>query len=144
MLARAATACMVTAWSICKLHHFQIHYHAHSKKFESAEKLLQSEVCSNSNLRMELREFDQCETAETFVQIHPWTRAVYSLAEEMHLCGNDRCAIFYMDITDRLPYIFALLCMLLALIIIKLAKDYKHGVFEHSISKFALPHHKID
>ena len=144
MLARAATACMVTAWSISKLHHFQIYYHSHSKKYASAMTLLESEVCSNSNLRMELRDFDQCDAAEAFVQISPIHRGIYSLAEEMHVCGNDRCAIFYMDITDRLPYIFSFLCLLVLLIIFKLAKDYKYGMVEKTYSKYTLPHHKLD
>ena len=144
MLVRAATTCMVVAWVVSKLHHFQLHYHAHWNKWHSAQLLLDSDVCSNASVRMALRDFDQCDDAELFVHIHPFNRAVYSLAEEMHVCGNNRCAIFYMDVTDRLPYIFSLVFLFLVLVILKLAKDYKNGLYERRIAQFHLPHHKTD
>jgi hypothetical protein len=142
MLVRAASMCMAAAWVISKLHHFQLHWHAHSNTWASARLLLDSEVCTRANLRMELREFDNCEKAEAFIRISPFNRAVYSLAEEMHVCGNDRCAILYMDITDRLPYIFGLLAVLLILVMYKLARDYKYGLLVAQCDTLRLPHHK--
>ncbi len=93
---------------------------------------------------MELKDFDNCDAAETFVRISPFSRAVYSLAEEMHICGNDRCAILYMDITDRLPYIFTLMALLLVLVVFKVARDYKYNQLMEQCQTLQLPHHKLD
>ena len=144
MLARAATTCMLVAWCISKMHHFQVHWHAHSTKWKAAHLLLDSEGCTRSHLRMELKDFDNCDAAETFVRISPFSRAVYSLAEEMHICGNDRCAILYMDITDRLPYIFTLITLLLVLVVFKVARDYKYNQLMEQCRTLQLPHHKLD
>ena len=142
-LARAATTLMLTAWCISKMHHFQLHWHAHSSKWHAAHLLLDSEVCTRPNLRMELRDFDNCDAAETFVRISPFSRAVYSLAEEMHICGNNRCAILYMDITDRLPYVFTLMFVLCVLVIIKFTRDQRHRQLLKRYQQLSLPHHKI-
>lgn len=135
---------MVVAWAVSKLHHFRVYWHAHSKKWNAASLLLQSDVCTMANIRMELGEFDNCEEAMLYTQINPFGRAVYSLAEELHVCGNDRCAILYMDITDRLPYIFALTVSLSILILYKCAKDYRYQALYSQCMKMQLPHHKSD
>lgn len=135
---------MAGAWTVSKLHHFQLYWHEHSHKWASATLLLSSDVCTQPQLRMNLRDFDQCGEAEVFTRISPLSRAVYSLAEEMHVCGNDRCAILYMDITDRLPYIFACTMLLGIMVLYKLARDYKHGVLYQQYSQLRLPHHKTD
>lgn len=144
MLVRTITTIMAVAWTISKLHHFQLHWHTHSHKWASAQLLLNSEVCTQAQLRMHLREFDQCGEAESFTRISPFSRAVYSLAEEMHVCGNDRCAILYMDITDRLPYIFACVILLITMVLYKLARDYRYGVLCQQYRQLRLPHHKTD
>jgi len=91
---------------------------------------------------MSLREYDNCGIAEAFVRLSPLNRAVYSLAEEMHVCGENRCAILYMDITDRLPYIFVCVCMLLFLIFYKCTRDYRHSSAMQECALMRLPHHK--
>ena len=87
MIGRAASMAMASAWAISKLHHFRMYWHAHSHKYRSAELLLQSEVCTKPRLRMELRDYDQCDNALSFTRIAPFSRAVYSLAEEVHICA---------------------------------------------------------
>ena len=141
MIARAASVLMIAAWTISKLHHFQVHWHTHTRKWEAAQLLLESEVCTRPHLRMNLREFDNCAAAEDYIRIKPFSRAVYSIAEEMHICGNDRCAILYMDITDRLPYIFTLLIMLMVLLSYKLARDYRHSTLIEQSRAMHLPRH---
>jgi len=142
MLARAATCLIVGAWCISKAHHFQLHWHAHSKSYTAAELLLDSEVCTRAHLRMNLREFDNCDGAELFVGVSPLNRAVYSLAEEMHVCGENRCAVLYMDITDRLPYIFGCVCVLLTLMFYKCTRDYRHIAATQQCAQMRLPHHE--
>ena len=92
---------------------------------------------------MNLREFDNCASAEEFIRITPFSRSVYSLAEEMHVCGNDRCAILYMDITDRLPYIFGLVVLLMVLLTYKFARDYRHSALLEQSKSMHLPRHYL-
>lgn len=141
MFARAITTLMLSAWTVTKLHHFQLHYIEHGKSYAAAQLLLDSEVCVRAHLRMSLREFDNCDTAEQFVRVSPLNRAVYSLAEEMHVCGQNRCAILYMDITDRLSYIFACVALLLALMCLKLGRDYKRQSIVEQSEVLRLPQH---
>ena len=144
MFVRGASVLMVVAWSVSKIHHFQLYWHKHSKSYAAAELLLDSEVCTRPHLRMGLREFDNCSSAEAFVGISPLNRAVYSLAEEMHVCGNNRCAILYMDITDRLPYIFVSVIILVALIVYKCGRDYRRHSAARQSDLMQLPHHKAE
>ena len=144
MFVRGATVLMVVAWSVSKVHHFQLHWHRHSQSYAAAELLLDSEVCTRPHLRMGLREFDNCSSAEAFVLMSPLIRAVYSLAEEMHVCGNNRCAILYMDITDRLPYIFVSVVILIALIVYKCGRDYRRHSAAAQSDMMQLPHHKAE
>ena len=142
MLVRAASVCMVVACVLSKMHHFQAYWHVHSQKWEAAHLLLESEVCTRPHLRMGLRDFDNCAAAESFVCIRPFSRAVYSLAEDMHVCGNERCAILYMDITDRLPYIFALLLMLVIMLACKFARDCRYNTLLEQSNALQLPQHR--
>ena len=91
---------------------------------------------------MNLREYDNCDAAELFVRLSPFNRAVYSLAEEVHVCGENRCAVLYMDITDRLPYIFVCVCVLLMLLLYKCTRDYRHQTATEQCALICLPHHK--
>ena len=142
MLVRAASICMAVAWVFSKMLHFHAYWHMHGQKWAAAQLLLDSEVCTRPHLRMGLREFDNCAAAESFVCISPFSRAIYSLAEDMHVCGNDRCAILYMDITDRLPYIFALVLLLIVLLTYKFARDYRHSALIAQSRALHLPQHR--
>lgn len=113
----------------------------HSQKWTAAQLLLHSEVCTKPHLRMGLREFDNCAAAESVVCIAPFSRAMYSLAEDLHVCGNDRCAILYLDITDRLPYIFALLLLFIVLLTYKFARDCRYNALIAQSRALHLPRH---
>jgi len=142
MIARAATCLIIVAWSVSKVYHFQLHWYRHDQSYTAARLLLDSEVCTRAHLRMSLREYDNCDTADAFVRLSPLTRAIYSLAEEMHICGENRCAILYMDITDRLPYIFVLVWLLLMLLFYKCTRDFRHNNVVRECAMLQLPHHK--
>ena len=130
---------------ISKMHHFRAYWHMHGQKWTAAQLLLDSEVCTRPKLRMGNREFDNCASAESFVCMSPFSRAMYSLAEDMHVCVNDRCAILYMDITDRLPYIFALVMLLFVLVAYKFARDCRHSALVEQSRALHLPRHsKLD
>ena len=139
MIVKAASACMLAAFLVSKLHNLTEHYHQHSRKNKAAHALLASDICTRAHLRMEIGAFNNCNEAQSYADLTPMQRAIYSLAEEMHVCGNDRCAILYIDITERLPYMFVLIVMVLALVTLKLARDYRHDRLENRCSMFSLP-----
>ena len=139
MLVRAASASMIVAFLCSKIHNFFEYMHSYNRKWKSAKTLLESEVCQEAQLRMSIGEFDNCHNAELFTAISPVYRAVYSVAEEIHLCGNNRCAILYMDITDRISYIFVIVMIVLMLIVLKLSRDCKYQQLATQYSQFRLP-----
>jgi len=139
MIVRAASLCMVCAFAISKIHNFRVYWHRHALVWHAARVLLDSTVCTDATLRMSLGQFDNCAEAQSVVAISPVYRAVYTVAEEMHICGNSRCAIFYMDITDRLTYICALIILLLMICLLKFMRDCKVQNVRNECQVFELP-----
>ena len=139
MLARAVTFCMIVAFTISKLHNFREYWYRHYQKSQAAYALLDSTVCQHAETRMSTGEFNNCHEAETFLHISPLHRAIFNLAEDLHVCGNDRCAILYMDITDRLSYLFALIISIVMLAILKLSRDWQHQRILAQCAPFQLP-----
>ena len=139
MLARGVTICMVIAFTVSKCYSFWQHWHRHSVTWHSADMLLSSDVCMQPYLRMSVGEFDNCDSASEFVSIPPLCRALYDVAEELHVCGQSRCAILYMDITDRLVYILPMALALVVLVICKCGIGYRSEQAKHSINEYHLP-----
>ena len=133
---------MLCAFVVSKIHNFRVYWHAHSLEWRAASTLLASDVCTQAHIRMRIGQFDNCEAAESVIAISPLYRAVYSVAEEMHVCGNSRCAILYMDITERLTYICALIIMLVGILLIKLLRDYRTQHIQNECRLFELPQRK--
>ena len=130
---------MLAAYLVSKLHRFWIYWHNHSLTWHAADTLLSSEVCTKAYLRTSLRQFDQCESAEASVAVSPLHSAIYSVAEEMHVCGEGRCALLYMDVTDRLVYILPITIMLLLLMLTKYSRDTHFNNARAKYMQFALP-----
>lgn len=139
MIVRAASLCMVCAFVVSKIHNFRLYWHKHALVWQAARALLDSTVCMDAKLRMSLGHFDNCAEAQTVVAISPIYRAVYAVAEEMHICGNSRCAIFYVDITERLTYICALVILLLIIFLLKFMRDCKIQNVRNECQLFELP-----
>lgn len=139
MLVRVVSSCMLTAYLVSKVHRFWIYWHNHSLTWHAADTLLASEVCTKAYLRTSLRQFDQCALAESSVAITPLHSAIYSVAEEMHVCGEGRCALLYMDITDRLVYILPITLVLLMLLLTKYSRDAQYHSAKSKYMQFALP-----
>lgn len=139
MLARVVTLVMLVAFFLTKCHNFREYWIQYHRKALSAQALLDSLVCQQADIRMKIGEFDNCYAAETFVSIDPVYRAIHSVAEEMHVCGNDRCAILYMDITDKLPYLFAIIILTIVLVIFKCWRDLQHQRLMSYCAQFRLP-----
>ena len=139
MIARCAALLMMTAFLLSKLHNFREYWHQYHRKANSANALLESSVCQKAEIRMSIGEFDNCHAAEVFVTISPLHRALHSVAEEMHVCGNSRCAILYMDITDKLSYFVMFAIMVMLLLITKFWRDLQHQRLISHCSQFKLP-----
>jgi hypothetical protein len=130
---------MLVAFMLSKFHHFREYWYQYNRKWKSAHALLESTVCQQADIRMRIGEFDNCYAAESFVTISPLHRAIHSVAEELHVCGNDRCAILYMDITDKLPYLFAVVVLVSLLLILKFWRDWQHQRLVSYCAQFRLP-----
>ena len=130
---------MLAAFLVSKLHRFWLYWHNHSLTWHAAQALLSSEVCTKAYLRTSLRQFDQCESAEASVAVSPLHGAIYSVAEEMHVCGEGRCALLYMDVTDRLVYILPVTFVLLVLLLTKYSRDAQYNSARAKYMQFALP-----
>ena len=139
MIARCSALLMTTAFMLSKLHNFREYWHQYDRKANSANALLRSAVCQKPELRMSIGEFDNCHAAELFVTISPLHRAMHSVAEEMHVCGNDRCAILYMDITDKLSYFVLLGMLILLLMMTKFWRDLQHQRLVSYCAQYKLP-----
>ena len=137
MIVRAAGICMLSAFLVSKLHNFHMHWHRHSRTWHAAQVLLDSDVCTHAAIRMSLREFDNCNAAESVVALTPFSKAAYSVAEEMHLCGNSRCAILYMDITDRLTWIMVVMLLVVLLMLVRAAR---HCHYQRAVRALPLPY----
>lgn len=139
MVSRMFGITMFAAYMVSKMHSFWLHWHHHSLTWHAASALLSSEVCTKTYLRMSIRQFNNCEAAEKSLAFTPFYSAVYSVAEEMHICGEGRCAVLYMDITDRLVYILPLTLLLGVVVVIKLSRDYRYQQSLEAYNQFALP-----
>jgi len=139
MFARVASMCMLVALVVSKTHSFWIHWHRHSVQWYAAELLLASDVCTKTYIRMHLGEFDNCAAALHSLAVRPFYKAVYSVAEEMHVCGENRCAILYMDITDRLVYILPLALLLAIVLVLKVSRDCRYESAQAQSRTYTLP-----
>lgn len=139
MVSRVVGITMFSAYIVCKIHSFWSHWHQHSLTWHAADALLASDVCTKTYLRISVRQFNNCEAAETSVAVSPFYAAVYSVAEEMHLCGEGRCAVLYMDITDRLVYIVPLTLALWCVLVLKFGREYRQQQVQQAYDQYQLP-----
>jgi len=139
MLTQTASICTLVAFVVSKMHSFWMHWHRHTRSWSAARFLLASDACTNPYVRMHLGEFDNCASAELCVAVRPLYKAIHSVAEEIHVCGENRCAILYMDITDRLVYILPLVMLLAVVLLVKLGRDYRYETACAQYSTYALP-----
>lgn len=113
----AIVAITTTVWVMIHINSFRTYWHEASVNNTAAVHLLNSEVCTDNELRVKLKHFDRCNDAERTTSIGPVQRALFGIGEDMYICGHGRCKILYTDITDRLPYILPL-CIIIALCVL--------------------------
>ena len=126
-------------WIITQLYAFHRYWHANTRSWDAASALLSSDVCTQPNLRVQLRQFDQCHNAEETVSISPLYRAFFQVGEDVHLCGNGRCELLYLDITSRLVPILGLLTALSLCLLCKCYRDARYDAFLREGEQWSLP-----
>jgi len=130
-------------WTLCTFRNFRIYWDLYSKKWYAARVFLDSEVCADPNVRVQLREFDKCDEAERAIGISPFQSALFAVGEDMHLCGHGRCEILYVDVTDRLHYILGCTTVLSLIFLLKCLRETRREYVLAQQSSWQLPVGKL-
>lgn len=70
---------------------FHHHWIARTDKARRAKLYLNSDVCRNHKLRIELGPEAACGQKEMELRVSPFHRAIYDSLEDWQLCGHKRC-----------------------------------------------------
>ena len=135
----AVASYMTVVWFVVSINSFRVYWHEAYTNHTAATYLLNSEVCTNSELRVKVKHFDQCHAAETTCSIGPAQRALFRLGEDMHVCGHGRCNILYTDITDRMIYICPLVTITALCVLVKQWREHQRVQLMGEIWKMQLP-----
>jgi hypothetical protein len=87
-----------------------------------------------------LGEFNLCDKSETILSKEPFIAALYDVAEDLNVCGHNRCTVLYVDVTKNL-YKWVVGVILLAFIgvwvgLIDLKQMWDKKIMDH----YTLPH----
>ncbi len=134
---------LVLAWAGTTIRNFAGYWHAHRLEYASATALLRSEVCTDPDTRLSVGSFDQCSNAQAAVAIHPFHSAVFSVAEDLYICGHRRCELLWLDITERLTLILTLMFMIACLVLLKWFRLAQQRAVYAEASHWQLPIQKI-
>ena len=134
-IAMEATVCVFMAgWLMCTMKNFHSYWLRHSDEWHAARALLSSEVCTDAMLRIAVGHFDKCAEAKATLAMSPMHRAVFSVAEDLHVCGNRRCELFYIDVTERLTSVLFLVALVLIMVVwrgFKRKSEHAHDMQEY-------------
>ena len=134
---------LVLAWACTTTRNFFSYWHTHRSEYASATALLRSEVCTDADTRLSVGNFDQCSHAQAAIALRPFHRAVFSVAEDMHICGHRRCELLWLDITERLTLILTLMFCMACLIVLKWFRLAQQRAVYAEASHWQLPVQKI-
>ena len=94
---------------------FHTYWTDRSKAYERASVFIKTETCTNPRVRADLGEFNLCDRSELILSKEPFVAALYDVAEDLNICGHNRCTILYVDVTKNL-YKWVLGILLIALV----------------------------
>lgn len=135
----AIAAMMTSLWVIVSINSFRVYWHEAQSNNTAALHLLNSEVCTNTDLRVKIKHFDQCHEAEKTCSIGPTQRALFKVGEDMYICGHGRCNILYTDITDRMIYICPLATIMALCVLVKQWREHQRMQLMGEMWKMQLP-----
>ncbi len=121
--------------TISYIGHFHNYWRKHSKAYERASVFIKTETCTNPRVRATLGEFNLCDESESILSKEPFVSALYEVAEDLNICGHNRCTILYMDVTKNL-YKWIIGIFILALVgvwvgVIDMKQMWDKKVMEH-------------
>tara|TARA_Y100000592_G_scaffold32332_1_gene51367 strand:+ start:3992 stop:4447 length:456 start_codon:yes stop_codon:yes gene_type:complete len=134
---------LVLAWAGTTTRNFFGYWHRHHLEYASANALLRSEVCTDPDTRLSVGHFDQCANAQAAISLRPFHRAVFSVAEDMYICGHRRCELLWLDITERLTLILTLMFFMTCLVVFKWFRLAQQRAVYAEASHWQLPIQKI-
>tara|TARA_B100001093_G_scaffold67796_2_gene57859 strand:- start:1251 stop:1688 length:438 start_codon:yes stop_codon:yes gene_type:complete len=129
----------ITAFGVSQVGNLHRYYVDRSKEWERARAYLSSENCVNPLMRAKLGTFNLCERSENIMSRYPSMSAIHDVAVDLNVCGHDRCAILYVDVTNNLHKIVVTLLVFSVLgawIFAKACADRKYAA---RVNKFTLP-----
>tara|TARA_Y100000310_G_C20545630_1_gene745417 strand:- start:207 stop:668 length:462 start_codon:yes stop_codon:yes gene_type:complete len=136
---RMVGLCLLCAFGLVQIGKYRHYVHEALADQRAAEMLLTSDVCTDAQLRVNLRQFDKCHDAELMISVGPYQRALFRVGEDVHICGHGRCHLFYVDVTDRLTPVVLIVLLISSCVAIKL---YTHVAYEKNrcaMQCFVLP-----
>ena len=84
------------------------HYVSRSQQYREASAQVASESCTNATLNQQLGTYgESCRSAHKLIQVTPMLRSLYDVLEDCHICGHNRCELFFLEMTGQIPYISA-------------------------------------
>ena len=110
-----AVSLFIGAFFVSNVLQFQKYWQARSKEYSQATAFILGESCQNPILRAHLGSFNKCEDAEQILGRLPVITALHDCATDLTICGNGRCTVLYMDITQNLHKIVIGLALLAAM-----------------------------
>ena len=69
-------------------------------------------LCS-PEMRATLGDFHHCAISEEIISMWPITKSLYLTMEQNGICSNNRCELFFLNVSDQLPWIVFVLGALL-------------------------------
>jgi hypothetical protein len=126
--------------SISYIGRFHTYWTDRTKEYNRASVFQASETCTNPRVRASLGEFNLCDKSERILSKEPFVSALYDVAEDLNICGHNRCTVLYVDVTKNL-YKWVVGIVLIAFIgvwvgLIDLKQMWDQNVQDH----YRLPH----
>ena len=88
--------------SISYVGHFHTYWSDRDREYNRASIFKNSEACTNPRVRAHLGDFNLCDKSEMIMTKTPFIAALYDVAEDLNICGHNRCSILYVDVTKNL------------------------------------------
>lgn len=88
--------------SISYIGRFHTYWTNRTKDYNRASVFIKSETCTNPRVRASLGEFNLCDKSESILSKEPFVAALYDVAEDLNVCGHNRCTVLYVDVTKNL------------------------------------------
>lgn len=96
--------------TISYIGHFHTYWTERTKAYQRASVFIKTETCTNPRVRASLGEFNLCDQSENILSKEPFVAALYDVAEDLNICGHNRCTILYVDVTKNLyKWVFGIL-----------------------------------